>query len=100
MTRRNSSGGAKLPGRRWFFQIIRDILAAGPGTKSDFMYAGQVNSKQLNSYMDFLLSNDFLKETPSESKPIIYQVTPDGDKALAKLQEIISLLGVDRDTRA
>jgi predicted transcriptional regulator len=95
----NSSGGARLPGRRWFFQIIRDILAKGSGTKTDFMYAGQLNSQQLNRYMDFLLSNSFLKETPSESRPTIYQVTPDGDKALAKLQEIIRLLGVDRDGR-
>lgn len=98
MTMGNSSGGAKSPRRRWFFQIIRDILAVGSGTKSDFMYAGQVNSQQLNRYMDFLLSNDFLKETASESKPITYQVTPHGDKALATLQEIIGLLGVDKDT--
>jgi len=63
------------------------------------MYAGQVNSQQLNKYMGFLLSNSLLEETASESKSATYQVTPHGGKALATLQEIIGLLGVDKDAR-
>lgn len=88
-----------MPRRRWFFQIIRDMLAVGSGTKTDFMYAGQVNSRQLNRYMDFLLSHNFLKQTASGNKPVTYRVTPRGDRALGKLQEIIRLLGVDKDGR-
>ncbi len=64
------------------------------------MYVGRINSHQLNRYLDFLLSNGLLEETTSRRSAPIYQVTPHGEKALAKLQEIIDMLGVDDNVDA
>ena len=88
--------------RRWFFQIMRDMLAVGSGTRADLMYVARVNSTQLKRYLDFLVNNGLMEERKHGRANRLYHVTPEGKKALGKLQEIIDLLGVDKglDTQA
>ena len=73
------------------------MLAVGFGTKTDFMYAGRLNSQQLNRYMAFMLGNGLLDEAPSEGNSTLYRISPRGEKALSKLQEIMGLLGLGAD---
>ena len=84
-----------MPRRRWFFQVVRDMLVVGSGTKTDFMYAGRINSQQLTRYLDFLLSNGLVAQSDSVGNSSTYTTTTRGHEALHKLQEIIDMLGVD-----
>jgi predicted transcriptional regulator len=86
---------AKRIRRRWFFQVIRDMLAVGSGTKTDIMYAGRVNSQQLKRYLTFLVSNGLMAEATPMGSRTEYTTTEHGKDALSKLQEIIGMLGVD-----
>jgi len=88
--------------RRWFFQVMRDMLAVGTGTRADLMYVARVNSTQLNRYLNFLVNNCLLEERKSAKDKKVYHLTAEGERALGKLQEIIKLLGVDGelDTRS
>ena len=86
-----------MPRRRWFFQVLRDMMAIGAGTEADFMYAGRINSRQLNRYLEFLLNYGLVEKDASENNSAIYRLTPRGRVALSKLQGIIDLLGVDDD---
>ena len=81
--------------RRWFFRVIRGTLAVGSGTKTDLMYASRINSQQLKRYLTFLISNGLLQAATSRENRAEYAITQRGENALSKLQEIISLLGVD-----
>lgn len=70
------------------------MLAVGSGLKTRFMYGGGLNSGQLKRYLDLLLNKGLLTEANSETDRTVYRITPQGEKALAKLQEIIDLLRV------
>jgi len=81
--------------KRWFSHVIRDMLALRYGTKTDFMYAGRLNSRQLNRYMSFMVSNGLMEEHRNGGNGARYQVTAHGEEALGKLHNIMELLGMD-----
>ena len=68
------------------------MLIVGSGPKTRFMYSGGLNSRQLKRYLDFLLESGLLTEADSEAGRTVYRITPQGEEALAKLQEIIDLV--------
>lgn len=86
--------------KRWFSHVIRDMLTLRYGTKADFMYAGRLNSNQLNRYMSFMLSNGLMEEHRNGGNGAHYRVTTHGEKALGKLHDIIVMLGIDDDAKS
>ena len=87
-------GGATLQQRRSSWEVVSDILAVGSGTKTDFLYEARLNSRQLNKYLGLLLDKGLLVEAEPERGRAIYQVTAQGNEVLARLREIIDLLGM------
>jgi predicted transcriptional regulator len=81
--------------RRWFFQVVRDILSVEAGTKMDFMRAGRINSQQLRRYLTFLVRNGLATAETFEEDVPGYAITRRGRSALSKLDEIIALLGIE-----
>lgn len=86
--------------RRWFLQVIRDLLAVEAGTKADLMFAGRLNSDQLKRYLQFMIDNGLKKEVSREGAGCIYVTTENGRKVLAQVGSIIDFVGIDSEDSA
>ena len=82
--------------RRWGVQILRDILILGECGKTRILYGANMNSMQLNRYLEYLTTKGFLESRPSEEKgTAVFQITPKGGELLGQLEELLDVLELE-----
>lgn len=87
----NSTGWSN----RGWLEIIQFILlmCENGARKTHVMYRCNLNSKQINEYLDFLLDSNMLEtiqERPN-SKRLIYKTTDLGSKFVSRYKELANL---------
>ena len=72
-------GGLLRAKRRNGIEILRDVLqvCVKGANKTHIVYAANMNSKRIGSYLDFCLNLKFVKKQYSD-KRTIYRTTPEG----------------------
>jgi predicted transcriptional regulator len=84
--------------RRSKYRVIRDILAVRRGNKTEFLYEARLNSRQLNKYLGLLVKSALIEKAEEAPVANTYEITPKGEKVLAKLEELIRALDVNSDS--
>ena len=80
--------------RRDRLHIIAQILrmAKNGSLKTHLMYGANLSFAQLNDYLSFLISTEFL-ETTQEGSKLLYKTTSKGLEFLTNYEKIVALLG-------
>ena len=85
-------------GNRGWLEIINLMLTVCErgALKTHIMYKCNLNSKQLQQYMDFMLSRGLVKsEEEGEAKRTVYVTTDRGRRLRAAYDELAAIFGID-----
>jgi predicted transcriptional regulator len=80
--------------RRSDIKIIADMLRVGEkgAGKTEIMYTANMSYSQIQKYLDYLVSQDFIHKVNLDNTMIAYQVTESGLKLLRAIDNLIAML--------
>ncbi len=74
--------------RRSLPEILVDILASSPASRSGFRNTVGLNHTQAQRYLPYLITKGYLEGVEDPRGVIKYDVTPKGDELLRTLNEL------------
>ncbi|MFO7996779.1 MAG: winged helix-turn-helix domain-containing protein [Dehalococcoidia bacterium] len=80
--------------RRSNIEIIADMLRVGENGagKTEIMYSANMSYAQIQKYLAFLLSHEFINKVHVGNPSVTYQVTEKGGELLRNIDGIIEVL--------
>jgi predicted transcriptional regulator len=80
--------------RRSDIKIIADMLRVGEkgAGKTEIMYTANMSYSQIQKYLDYLVSQDFIHKVNLDNTMIAYQVTESGLKLLRAIDNLIAMM--------
>ncbi len=80
--------------RRSNIEIIADMLKVGENGagKTEIMYSANMSYAQIQKYLGFLLSHDFINKVEVGNPVVTYQVTEKGGELLRNIDSIMEIL--------
>ncbi len=78
--------------RRSMPEILVDILASGPASRSGFRHTVGLNHDQAQRYLMYLIANGYLHGEADTRGIVKYDVTSKGDELLKTLNELAEQL--------
>jgi predicted transcriptional regulator len=86
-------GGDENPAvRRSTSEVLQEILAVAPATKSGIRFTVGLNHSQAKRYLPYLISEGYLSLSVGEKGPAIYEISPKGHKLLTILNELSEMV--------
>jgi predicted transcriptional regulator len=81
--------------RRSNIEIIAEMLRIGENGagKTEIMYNANMSYSQIQKYLGFLISHDFINKIHVGNPCVTYQITDSGVKLLKSIESVIELLG-------
>ena len=81
--------------RRSNIEIIADMLRVGENGagKTEIMYSANMSYSQIQKYLGFLMSHDFITKVKVGNPCVTYQVTGTGLKLLKSIESVTEMLG-------
>lgn len=91
--------GMMLNQRRSNIEIIADMLKVGENGagKTEIMYSANMSYAQIQKYLGFLMSQGFISKVEVGNPVVTYQVTGKGLKLLRSINNIMEMLGLEKD---
>ena len=83
----------KANGRRSSPEVLKEILAAGPGTWSHLRFTVGLNHSQARRYLPFLVNEGYLQRRARDDGTVKYVITERGAKLLCLLSELSDFVG-------
>ncbi|MBI4302973.1 MAG: hypothetical protein HY665_01345 [Chloroflexi bacterium] len=85
----------KVNHRRSNIEIIADMLRVGENGagKTEIMYSTNMSYSQIQKYLNFLMTSDFITKLEIGNPVITYQVTDKGLKLLRSIESVTEMLG-------
>ena len=85
----------KMNHRRSNIEIIADMLRTGENGagKTEIMYSANMSYSQIQKYLGFLMSQDFITKVEVGNPVVTYQVTGTGLKLLRSIESVTEMLG-------
>ncbi len=85
--------------RRSNIEIIADMLKVGENGagKTEIMYSANMSYAQIQKYLGFLMSQGFISKVEVGNPVVTYQVTGKGLKLLRSINNIMEMLGLEKD---
>jgi len=80
--------------RRSNIEIIADMLKVGENGagKTEIMYSANMSYAQIQKYLGFLLSHEFINKVEVGNPVVTYQVTDKGEELLKNIDGIMEIL--------
>jgi predicted transcriptional regulator len=80
--------------RRSDIKIIADMLRIGEkgAGKTEIMYTANMSYSQIQKYLEYLVSQDFIQRVDIDKTLIAYQVTDSGLKLLKAIDNLIAMM--------
>jgi len=80
--------------RRSNIEIIADMLRVGENGagKTEIMYSANMSYAQIQKYLGFLLSHEFINKVEVGNPVVTYQVTDKGEELLKNIDGIMEIL--------
>jgi len=80
--------------RRSNIEIIADMLKVGENGagKTEIMYSANMSYAQIQKYLGFLLSHEFINKVEVGNPVVTYQVTGKGEELLKNIDGIMEIL--------
>ena len=80
--------------RRSNIEIIADMLKVGENGagKTEIMYSANMSYAQIQKYLGFLLSHEFINRVEVGNPVVTYQVTDKGEELLKNIDGIMEIL--------
>ena len=87
--------------RRSNIEIIADMLRVGENGagKTEIMYSANMSYSQIQRYLDYLVSEDFINRVNMDNTMVAYQVTESGLKLLKAIDTLMAMLGPGKGER-
>ena len=81
--------------RRSNIEIIAEMLRIGENGagKTEIMYNANMSYSQIQKYLGFLISHDFINKIHVGNPCVTYQITGNGVKLLKSIESVIEILG-------
>ena len=80
--------------RRTSPEVLKEILSAGPATKSSIRFTVGLSYSQAERYLPYLIAEGFLR-IGADDKGRIYEISPKGRKLLQHLSELSQMMDTD-----
>lgn len=81
--------------RRSELEIVRDILRMETGRTTSLRYNVNLSHSQMQKYLSFLEGANLIQLERQGSRALTFQVTDKGRLALAQLDQLFDLIGID-----
>lgn len=81
--------------RRSELEIIRDILRMDGGRTTALRYAVNLSHSQMQKYLAFMERSSLISLERQGSRAWMYRVTEKGHEALAEMERLFLLLGIE-----
>lgn len=83
----------ELNQRRSSIEVIADILRLEEAGKTEIMYSANMSYRQLQKYLDFLVSEGFMERHVVPNPGVKYLITEKGRTLLDSIETMLGLLG-------
>ena len=89
----------QLNHRRSNIEVIADILRLEEAGKTEIMYSANMSYRQLQKYLDFLVTEEFMERRVVPNPGVKYLITKKGRRLLDSIEAMLDLLS-SRSTAA
>ena len=80
--------------RRSNIEVMADILRQGQAGKTEIMYNANMSYRQLQKYLEFLVTNGFIDVTKVGNPVAVYKVNERGLKLLKTIESLLEMLAL------
>ena len=78
--------------RRSNIEVIADILRLGQAGKTEIMYSANMSYRQLQKYLEFLVTNGFIDVMKVGNPITVYKVNERGLRLLKAIESLLEML--------
>ena len=78
--------------RRSNIEVIADILRLGQAGKTEIMYSANISYRQLQKYLEFLVTNGFIDVMKVGNPVTVYKVNERGLRLLKTIESLLEML--------
>jgi predicted transcriptional regulator len=82
-----------------YVDILQILAQKGPLKLSHIMYKANLNCCILKEYLDFLIKQGLVEETPAGKRRIVFAATPRGVSAVKYFRELKQVLPIVEEAR-
>ena len=80
--------------RRSNIEVIADILRLGQAGKTEIMYSPNMSYRQLQKYLEFLVTNGFIDVMKVGNPVTVYKVNERGLRLLKSIESLLEMLAL------